>query len=217
MKRALAALLMLSCATVADDVEHESGDAPAAAPTLLAEVERIAERARDTRYEHHTVVDEARGVFHVDCSGLVDYALRRTNPAAYRALPRTLGRRPLAQDFVEAFRHPSAEWFTVADARALVPGDLVAWLEPADSDGKNTGHVMVVAGAVRAQGARVQVPVIDSTRRGHGGADARRDGVTGVGRGEISLEVDGEGRPMAFWWSHAGRRRETTVALGRLR
>jgi hypothetical protein len=64
--------------------------------SLLGEVRRELSAAHTTRYQHTTAVDEQRGQFDYDCSGFLDYALRRVAPAAYSALP-VSKTRPLRQ------------------------------------------------------------------------------------------------------------------------
>ena len=86
-----------------------------------------------------------------------------------------------------------------------------------ESPSQSTGHVMLVAGLPRRfDGApagplsRYSVLVIDSSRSGHGPLDTRRQakggwGAGGVGRGEIGLLVDGQGRIHSYSWSNLPR------------
>ena len=136
-------------------------------------------------------------------------------------------RRPLARHFETFFASIPANtrrghWMHVARVADLRPGDIIAWLQPADSTSKNTGHVLVVHGALRpddtAPGAFL-VPVIDSTALKHGAQDSRADGgATGLGTGSIVLLADPSGAPAAFRWStgRKSRVRQTAIALGRI-
>jgi hypothetical protein len=216
------------------EVDDGEGDdlppppAPPVAPSgqpahvlFLDEVRRVMSAAKTTRYSHVFVIDETAGTFQLDCSGFVDYALSRSAPAALAALPRSPPKhmRPRAEDYVKAFRSGASSWRSVARASDLQPGDVVAWLRPADSTSKNTGHVMVVNAAPRALGANEwAVPIADSTALRHGASDSRTPTkATGLGSGTIVLLVDGAGIPTSFRWSPQTKRAHTTaIALGRL-
>jgi hypothetical protein len=66
---------------------------------LVAEVDRELTEANASRYTHRKHVNEAEGVFNVDCVGFVVYALSRAAPEAVRPLRKgSRHRRPLAED-----------------------------------------------------------------------------------------------------------------------
>lgn len=135
--------------------------APAAAPggarlALLAEVRRELATMTDTGYQHKTDLDDGEGGFYFDCSGFVDYALAHSLPADLKALPITTSTGPLAKDFENHFRAAAAgtadgtagsaaagPWRAVPTVAELRPGDVIAWLKPADVRSRNTGHVLV--------------------------------------------------------------------------
>ncbi len=187
---------------------------------LLAEAEQILSTMRATSYSHRSHV--AGGRYDVDCSGFVDYLLGRVSPAALAELRAATVRRPLAKHFVQLFQAPlePQHWRRVARVSELEPGDLVAWLKPADVTSTNTGHVMVVAGRPEpGAGARFVIPIIDSSAAPHGKHDARKAAhATGIGRGSIVLEADASGAPIAYHWTdaQASPRHETTIVLGRV-
>jgi hypothetical protein len=194
----------------------------AASPGLLAEAERILAAARETTYSHHTHIDERTGRYDVDCSGFVGYLLRRAAPGARRELVAATVHRPLARHFVELVeRLPSRDarrWRRIERVADLRPGDLIAWLRPADSHSRDTGHVMVVAGLPAARRGGVDVPIIDASALRHGRGDPRAAGAaSGVGRGTIVLETDPAGHPVAFRWAPGAGYHEhvTTIALAR--
>jgi hypothetical protein len=214
----------------------EPDETPSAAPssgagprTLASEARRELALVRATTYTHRTHIDEASGVFELDCSGFVDNALARVAPGALEALKGFAdpGKRPQAKTFVALLSAmaPGARrgpWQRLALPSELVPGDVIAWLateHKKDFTGHyNTGHVMIVDAAAR-RGADDEwiVPVIDSSA-GHGGDDPRRaPDVTGLGRGEIVLVVEG-GAVVGFRRSVLARskRNESKVVLGRL-
>jgi hypothetical protein len=201
-----------------------SGAACTGSAALLAEVDRIVNRARASTYSHTTRVDEAAARYDLDCSGLVDYALARVCPDVFATLRAASTQRPLAKHFVAFLGglqpgETRGRWRRVEKAAALSPGDVVAWLKPSDVTSKNTGHVMVVRAPVSANRGEVTVPIIDSTSVRHGTDDTRSAAkTTGVGAGTIHLLVDEAGAASGYRWSNGKKARNhaTTVALGRV-
>jgi hypothetical protein len=204
-------------------LELSTGPAGGGSPALLAEARRELTAMRASSYTHHTHVDESRGTFDYDCSGFLDYALRRADPAAFAELVHATVRRPLAKHvvaFLEAGGGPT--WHRLDLARDLAPGDVIAWRKPAEVTTRNTGHVLIARGRPIADPAypgALIVPIIDSTAVSHGTSDSRRaDHATGLGQGEIILVLDAAGAPIGYRWSR-GRKahvRTTRVALGRI-
>lgn len=205
-----------------------------AAPPLYDEAARILASTRVSSYTHKTHVDERRGIYHFDCSGLVDYALGRVEPASYRDLVAGVAelgpapKRPLAKHFVRYFAAveereiATRHWIAVKKARHLKPGDVLAWLMPADIESTNTGHVMIVRHAPRPSpfSGELLVDVFDSTSSGHGSTDPRKkNGPNGMGSGTIGLVLDGDGRAIGYRWagSESTGWHETTVRAGRPR
>jgi hypothetical protein len=201
----------------------QAGTTVSAGPALLGEVRRELAAMRVTRYEHTTKVDEARGIFIYDCSGLLDYAVGRARPADVKALPTSTKKRPLAGD-IEKYLHqgltePLRGWQALTRVDELGAGDVIAWQATEDSTTGDTGHVMIVSAAPtrnRARPAEWLVQVVDSTISPHA-ADSRRPGATGLGTGTIGLVLDGRGAPTAFYWrgGMTQQAKPTEIALGR--
>jgi hypothetical protein len=196
---------------------------PPASPraALVLEAHRELGAMVETHYDHRTHVVEPDGVFDYDCSGFVGYALSRAAPAALHAVVEATRARPLARHFEAFFASPRAPWTRLERAADLVPGDVIAWLEPPAKRSRNTGHVMIVDRAARPgrQPGEVIVGVVDSSRSGHGPADPRnREHRSGLGTGELVLLVDRDGRPTGYRWSLSRRSvaYRTEVALGHL-
>ncbi len=112
----------------------------------------------------------------------------------------------------------AGHWMPVKTADALVRGDVIAWKKPANSLSKNTGHVMLVAGAPsKRSSSEWVVPIIDSTAAPHGHGDSRWHRATGLGNGSIVLVVDAQGRPSGFKWTVKTHRLwDTDVSMARL-
>jgi hypothetical protein len=196
------------------------GTATPGSAALLTEANRQLAAKTASTYSHHTHIDEARGSYDYDCSGFVGYALGRAAPDAFAELTTATVRRPLSKhivsfvDGIPAVGH-AGRWRRLMRAVDLVPGDIVAWLKPADSTSTNTGHVMIVRGAPTPEATRperVAVPIIDSTAMRHGASDSRPVHGSGLGTGTIVLVVDASGAPAHFHWT-PGKAREHTSAI----
>jgi hypothetical protein len=194
---------------------------------VVAEIDRELSNMRSTTYTHHTTIDESAGRYDYDCSGFVGYALQASAPAAFAEVAATTVRRPLAKHYVSFFSTlppggSRGRWARVARVSDLQPGDVVAWLRPADVTTRNTGHVLFVRGPVSAYDGRADafvVPIADSTHAPHGRSDPRMAShAEGLGTGTIVLLTDSAGHPTGYQWStwrksvpHA-----TTVAMARV-
>ena len=214
-----------------DDPEDPADTLPPVSPpttasaspreALLAEAHRELGAIVETHYAHRTHVSESAGVFDYDCSGFVGYALAHAAPDALHAVVDATVRRPLARNFEAFFAAPRAPWIRVERVADLVPGDIIAWLEPPVKHSRNTGHVMIVDRAPRpaAHRGELAIGIIDSSHSGHGPTDARiRDHRNGLGAGDIILLTDTAGRPIGYRWSLSRHSiaYDTTIALGHL-
>jgi hypothetical protein len=198
-----------------------------AGAALLTEVRGELAAMHTTRYQHNTEVNTARGEFFYDCSGFLDYALGRAAPTDLSALPVNIkAHRPLARDFEHHLRQAAngvgggGPWRTVASVAELRPGDVIAWLEPADSKTRNTGHVLVVLRAPEPNPRRANewlVEIADSAISPHANDSRRADQGGGLSSGTVGLSVDGSGRPVGFYWQGGVTQtvKRTEVALGR--
>ena len=177
-------------------------------------------------YSHTTYVNEETGTRRVDCSGLVDYAVKRVLPDAYEKVPHPTSARPLANDwytylherYQSASTQESIRWREIRHVGELRAGDLVVWLRPADVGGDNTGHIMfVLATPTRGRANEWLVRVADSTMSPHAN-DSRGTTRTGPGNGTIGLTVDGWDRPLAYYWRGglSTTAFPTPIAMGRI-
>lgn len=207
-----------------DSVQWDPG-APAtrASKKLLELVEAIDSTRTDTAYSHSTRVRRKQGVYHFDCSGMINWMLERVAPKALATLDRE---RPVAASYVRVIqKSPTSKsrggWQRIADIENVEPGDLFAWRRPKEwPKGGNTGHV----GIVMAKPAKVQhldnayvVRIVDSTRWRHQ-HDTRGEGQTGFGMGTILFVVDDTGSPIGYAWfgSESAGWYATDVVFGRV-
>jgi hypothetical protein len=193
-----------------------------AAQSIYDEATRILKRIKRTEYKHRTEIDEKKGVYLCDCSGLVGYVLNRTVGKEDGSGALGDGRkRPLAMDYEKFFAAAPAEpneksrWQRVerlADAR---PGDIIAWRHEKPRPG-NTGHVVIVDQApVVEKDGLVRVVAVDSTTRPQVD-DTRPAGTSGVGRGSMWFVVDEQGRAVAHVrGSRDAEPRKEAISIGR--
>lgn len=208
-----------------------------ASPPVAVEAKRVFSNTKEATYQHKIEIDEHKGVYNLDCSGFVEYALRRSTPRAAGDLDRGVAglaeragkkipKRPLAKHFVQYFdaleegKAASENWVPVKKVQEMKQGDVLAWLMPAEIESRNTGHVMIVRDAPRPHPAHPNewiVPIIDSTSRKHGASDSRAaTGATGLGVGEVVVIADAEGNPKGYRWSVRSRNaRSTEVSMAR--
>ncbi|MDR3045441.1 MAG: hypothetical protein LBU75_14440 [Desulfovibrio sp.] len=163
------------------------GDRPATegARALYAEAVRVLSQVRSTRYTGSYVVDEDTGRFELNCSGFLSLLLYEVNPSALATVDRS-GKhyRPRAEDFHRSILRAGPKgdgtgWLRLERVSDLRPGDVVAWLRPAERSASSaTGHVMVALANPRLNPARpgeVLLPVADCTLSPHGDLAAMRE------------------------------------------
>jgi hypothetical protein len=174
-----------------------------------------------TEYQHRTEIDEKKGVYLCDCSGLVGYVLNRSVGTDGTGALGDGRKRPLAMDYEKFFaaapekREKSARWqriVRIADAR---PGDVIAWRHEKPKPG-NTGHVVIVdQRPVLEDDGLVRVVFIDSTTRPMVD-DTRPKGTSGVGRGTMWFKIDEKGRTVAhIRGPRSGKPKAEAISIGR--
>jgi hypothetical protein len=190
---------------------------------VMRRLGRIAETLTESEYSYGLSVNEKRGTYRFDCSGMVQWVLRRSAPVAAVTMAHGLPQRPLARDFQRRIARAPLDrerggWRRIARIADLAPGDVVAWVKPIEIDSPNTGHVaFVLLPPVLAPGYEnaYLVRIADSSRLLHD--DDTRIGRSGFGFGTILLVADPEtGVPTAYGWvGLRWRAFETAIALGR--
>jgi hypothetical protein len=208
------------------EIERALSDAeiPWEANQVLRTLGKIAETLNSSTYSPTIRVNQVEGVYDFDCSGMADWVLRRATPQARRSVGYKLMSRPLARDFHRAIASvpvgmTRGGWRRIARVDEAEPGDIVAWIKPAEVPSRNTGHVgFVVRTPARVSGYHNAffVRIADSTSLYHD-RDSREAGLTtGFGFGTILLIADDQGAPMAYGWvGTRARVFETKIAIGR--
>jgi hypothetical protein len=183
----------------------------------------MTESMTESEYTYGFSVNEKRGIYRFDCSGMAQWVLRKAAPIAAITIAHGIEPRPLARDFQRRIARAPVDrerggWRRIARVEELAPGDLIAWVKPVEIESPNTGHVVfVLLPPVLAPGYEnaYLVRIADSTRLLHD--DDTRVGRTGFGFGTILLVSDPEtGAPTAYGWvGLRWRAFETAIALGR--
>ena len=190
--------------------------------TVARELHRILANLRHTKYSHPTHVDEEKGSYELDCSGLACYMLKRVLPEHYQNVTIPKGQsRATAMNFHDYFAQapttPEGKdgWRRIERIWDVRPGDILAWRAATPKPGA-TGHVIIIDSLpFLLPDRQVCVAIVDSTSTGHGN-DSRPKGQTGIGRGLMWFVTDPQGRPVAYRWSHpAGTLQERSIAIGR--
>ncbi len=191
---------------------------------VMRQLERIARSVRLSEYSYDVLVDESRGYYQFDCSGMAGWVLFRTSPEAYASADLVTSGRPLARDFHTAIasippRQAHGGWYRVPSVAEAVPGDLIAWLRPLELDSNNTGHVAFVASEpVRLSGFEngFLIRVVDSSASAHADDTRTASNSDGFGIGTIALATTQFGEPTHYSWAaHLDRFHRSTIVIGR--
>ena len=199
----------------------------AATTKIVGLLEHVENNLRHSRYSHTTRIDESKGSYEFDCSGMVAWVLRKTAPRAQASVAyRTKRRRSLARDYyrrIAATKPGKARWGwqrveRVADAK---PGDVISWLRPKIVRSHNTGHVAFVVEPptpIEGLDGVYALRIADASRYQHERDTRRGTGRNGFGVGTIAVVADSKtGAPIAYGW--VGTRSRyllvTPMAIGR--
>lgn len=184
--------------------------------------EKLIGDIRETHYQHKTYVVPSEGIYDMDCSGFVDYLLKRVAPQQYANLPIETGHaRPRAAMYFDLFHglpgNPAAGWKSIDRLANAERGDILAWsLEASTQKPGDTGHVVIVAGPpVLANKHEYKIAVFDSSGIHHDD-DSRPKGTNGIGKGVITFRVDDLGAPVGFQFNSLARFRLEPIAIGRI-
>ncbi len=207
--------------------------APAsAAPTvagrrLLARLDAVAARlaaAGSTAYQAATVVDERRGSYRWDCSGMMNWLLQRSarpravaSARAARSRATTCGSSP-PRRWPRRVGAPAGSSCAASTScsratcsRSCAPISL----------SKVSGHVGVVVSApvaVPGWPGVYAVRIVDSTRARHDDDSRAGDGIGGFGYGTITFGTDDAGAPIGYGWAGTAMPWivKTRIVLGRV-
>jgi len=176
-----------------------------AAERVVELLERVQREQRETAYQHRTRVNERRGVYRWDCSGMVSWVIHRAAPRAGRAM-RT--ERTSARGIARMIeRAPTARarrgWQRLTHIGQVRRGDVFAWRTPPGSPSRHTGHTGFVLERPRpVPGLRdaYAVRVADSIVGPHQDDSRAPNTDGGLGNGVFVFLTDGEGHATHYGW-----------------
>jgi hypothetical protein len=202
--------------------------ATSAAERVVSRIESINASMTATKYQHWTRVRRKDGYYAWDCSGMMNWILKRDAPRAFGALGRG---RPVARSYWQVIRKAPEDrtrrgWRRIADIRDVRPGDVFAWRRPPYwPKGGNTGHVGIVVEAPAAVTSgrfagtnAFTVRVVDATSLPHQKDTREPDGDGGFGFGTLLFVADESGHALAYGWFGARSRGviPTDIEFGRV-
>jgi hypothetical protein len=207
----------------AANVHQEDSTLPGTNRENLADAaQHLFSDMRETHYQHKTHVERAEGVYDMDCSGFVDYLLKRIAPGQFGQLHVEPGHaRPRATMYFQLLhdllKQPLRGWTAVRQLAHAQRGDVIAWELQASTQGPgDTGHVVIVAAApIQVTEMIYRVEVYDSSGIRHDD-DSRPEQTSGIGRGTITFRVNEKGEPIAFQFNSRAHFHEEPIAIGRL-
>jgi hypothetical protein len=204
-----------ACLVAAEPATH------AASSEALADAAwQLIGNIRETRYQHPTHVVASAGIYDMDCSGFVDYLLKRVAPDRYAQIPiEPRHFRPRAAVYYHFFadlpENHTPGWEQINHLADVKAGDIIAWARTPSTQG-DTGHVLVAAApAVTVTTDESTVEVYDSSAILHDD-DTRPAGTTGVGRGVITFKVDEHGIPVGFRFNSSAHLHIEPIAIARI-
>ena len=188
---------------------------------IFTEAQRILANTKETTYSHTTQVDESKGKYDLDCTGLCRYILQRVLSAHLAAIVKWGGRdAPRAVEFCDFFQSRPKEgddgsgWICVERLMDARPGDMLTYRRDHWNPGENTGHAMILAAEPAAEkDGLVRVEVIDSSSMPPGDPK-RAAGSTGVATRTHWFKVNNQGVAVGFGLTE-DKVHEAITAIGR--
>jgi cell wall-associated NlpC family hydrolase len=168
--------------------------------------------------------DAKKGVYKIDCSGLVNRLVQTTCPKAYQEITGARHTpRPTTLDyysFLGSIPHGAthANWQSIDKVKQLKPGDILVYRFPGKPQSA-PGHMMVVVEApkpVANKAGVYYVRVADSANSGHTN-DTRKKHTSGVGIGSLMLKTYAyNDRPCRMSWKEGSKwGPQVNFAMGR--
>ncbi len=165
---------------------------------VMKEFNRILANLKSSKYSLKGHVDEEKGIYNLDCCGLVHYVLKGAIPQHSHIIPNKVGpkgkllNRPMDGDYFIFFKKtPTSKkgrngWRRIELAKDVLPGDILSRI----------GHMLMIIGRPeQTNEGNFRVRVAEC---GGEGAklfgDSRSKGNAGLGTGEAVLITDSKGQ-----------------------
>lgn len=204
---AIGALIVCASDSASGANSPQTGVKTTATARVMAVINEMVQTLSDTRYQHQTRVRKDRGEYYFDCSGMAQWILKRSAPAALAAVGSPEGGRPLARNFFSAINRirPGAQrgaWKRLARIEDAQPGDVLAWIRPKWFPSKSTGHVAFIVDTPKKNTGPVPgwlIRIADASKFQHEN-DSRGQNETGFGTGTLLVPVDTFGNATGYGW-----------------
>lgn len=195
---------------------------------LLVRTDEVLNSITYTVYRDSGIYwSDSKGRYEVNCSRYTNHLLEDAVPEAYDEVRDYFNTSvPRSEDFYTYFKSISkggtrGRWRRPYKFSDMRPGDLLVWKYKEESDRGTSGHMNVIVSVPkrddRFSSVVYRVRVSDSARSGHTN-DNRGSSGSGVGAGDILVNVDSGGQPIAYAWSINGSfHNDVTLAMGRPR
>ncbi len=182
----------------------EQGQTKAAA-RIIKWTKTLRDSVVETKYQGRTVVRAESGYYAWDCSGMSSWILKRSAPAALRALEKS---RPVARDYFKMIdRSPTKRarrgWQKLPHVSDARPGDVFAWLRSPISKSRVSGHVgfFVTAPTPLPDAPSIYIArIMDATSLPHGDDTRPQEGEGGFGFGTMLFATNELGETVGYGW-----------------
>lgn len=159
----------------------------------------------ETRYSANNKISHFPTSFHLNCSGLMNYALENQFPPArdeiiqyIKATEKDNGKPDVTPFCLHYYKfmqnnQPKRYWQTVHSSKELSCGDFIIICEDDTKITRRGQHMMMIASEILVQDSTwASCKVFDSVRYGHSLDQRSPDGANGVGEGQIALRIEAD-------------------------
>lgn len=186
-------------------IAAQAGPITRGATRVLRMLSRIQKRLKTTRYQHHTVVREWKGLYAWDCSGMTEWILKRVAPRTLKGISK---RRPVARDFFRRIENSPTNrarrgFRRLSKLSDAMPGDVFAWLRPPEWGPGASGHVGFILQTpqpVTGVPYAYRVRIADATSLPHQNDTRHGSEKGGFGIGTIIFRTDPHGVGTHYGW-----------------
>ena len=180
-----------------------------------------------THYSHLNLILKSRRkfIFFVDCSGLIEFWLKKRYPSAVKEIYHFIHTRKkwilhpfrlFSTDFYDLFSaldkgYKSHNWCKRELSQKLETRDIIAFINPAKKS--RCGHVAVVIKEILHTSTHIQIQVLDSSNLKHD-EDWRQSYKNGIGTGVINIYLKDNAVDYICYYDNIPEQRE--VMVGRI-
>jgi len=162
---------------------------------VIDHIDSLIKNLKTNEFSSENSIDEQRGIYKVNCSGLVKYLCSKSKFKIY------------AHKAYEIFEELKPRSYQ--DIDKLERGDLILWRKNNVPKSGSTGHMAVFLTEVKRDETSITVKVLDASKRPH---DNDSRSMSGVGIGEFKL-IREKSKPIGFIWSKIDKKTKFTEII----